>query len=295
MKERVFQQHQDFVKAVNLKEFPAEAEIFVLAIENIPETVVQGVDFFRNEFYEILIATDHTHLEFAIDGMLYPPQAKPFVSFFSPNQLQSYRLLEGEVKTSGYVIYFSKLAYQKLRRNDVLIPFFKREYESYHQINEEEYNTLSSWCELMLLELSNASVYVDEVLHNLLSILAVKAKMILKETKSAYVSRPEQIIDHFLHLLDTDQEHNNVQFYADKMALTTKQLNGLVKEVLNKTALKVIQESTIEKAKALILQSNFTLTEISYRLGFDELSNFSRMFKRIATVSPNQFRVQQKK
>ena len=91
-------------------------------------------------------------------------------------------------------------------------------------------------------------------------------------------------------MLEQHYTRKNVQFYADEMALTPKQLNVITKQVLGKTALRVIQEATVEKAKAFIVQSNYTFSEIAYQLGFDELSNFSRLFKRITGDSPNVFK-----
>ena len=96
----------------------------------------------------------------------------------------------------------------------------------------------------------------------------------------------------FYDILIAPDQHRGVQFYADQMALTPKQLNKLTKSVLNKTTLRVIQAATVTRAKALILQSNYTLTEIAYHLGFYELSNFSRLFKRIVGQSPKQYREQ---
>lgn len=290
MKETNFEKYQDFVEAIELSHSKNELEVFVIDLNSIPESVVKQMSFFRNEFFEISLAEDQNEFEFAIDGKLYRPKEEPYICFIAPYQLQSYKVLKGDTKTKGYIIYFSKQAYQNLGKLNISIPFFKRKYESYHQLTHEEYNDLANWAGLMLDEYKNTSHYSNKILISLLSVLVLRSQTILKETKSALSSRPEEIIDYFQSLLEKTSDHQSVRFYADEMALTTKQLNSLTKKILNKTALKVIQESTIEKAKGLILQSNLTFTEIAYKLGFDELSNFSRLFKRITNYSPNQFR-----
>ncbi len=289
MKETNFEKYQDFVEAIELSHSKNELEVFVIDLNSIPESAVKQMSFFRNEFFEISLAEDQNYIEFAIDGKFYRPQGEPCICFIAPDQLQSYRVTE-DTRSKGYMIYFSKQAYQNLGKLNISVPFFKREYESYHQLTHEEYNDLSNWVKLMLAEYENPSRYSNKILTSLLCVLVLRSQTILKETKSAFSSRPEEVIDHFQSLLEKNSDHQSVQFYADEMALTTKQLNTLTKRVLNKTALKIIQESTIEKAKGLILQSNLTFTEIAYKLGFDELSNFSRLFKRITNYSPNQFR-----
>jgi len=290
MKETNFKEYQAFLETVQLTQATSDLDIIILGKGDISNNAKDQLDLFRNEFYEISFLTQQKGLQFAIDGQLYQPKGEPYICFVAPNQLQSYKIIGEDADAEGYMIFFSKAIYQSLVKMGVVSHFFKREFESYYQLTSEEYQILEFWHQLAYQEFKQRSPHLQQVLCNLLAIIFTKASTILTPTKSAIASRPHEITDHFLNLIEQHYTRKNVQFYADEMALTPKQLNVITKQVLGKTALKVIQEATIEKAQAFILQSTETFSEIAYRLGFDELSNFSRLFKRITGHSPNAFR-----
>jgi AraC-like DNA-binding protein len=47
----------------------------------------------------------------------------------------------------------------------------------------------------------------------------------------------------------------------------------------------------IEKAKALLLNPNLRISEIAYEVGFQSLTHFNRVFKRILGRSPTEYRL----
>lgn len=53
-----------------------------------------------------------------------------------------------------------------------------------------------------------------------------------------------------------------------------------------------IRKLRIEKAKELIRQSRFSLTEIAYLTGFSDQSHFTRVFKQVMGNNPSQFKKQ---
>ncbi len=46
----------------------------------------------------------------------------------------------------------------------------------------------------------------------------------------------------------------------------------------------------IEKTKELLIYDEFTLTEISYSLGYSSVAHLSRQFKKVTTITPSQFK-----
>ncbi len=290
MKEVKFEEFQAFLDITKAADDTSDSDIFIIAVEDISEDVAAQLDLFRNEFYEVNFITQLYNFQFAIDGQRYRPQGEPYACFIAPNQLQSYKRLDEDKEVTGHIIFFSKIIHQILAKMGVVSHFFKREFESYYQLTTQEYQEINTWVQLAHQEFKKQTPNNDIILSCLLAIILTKAKNMLAPVKSAIASRPHEITDLFLSLIEQHYTRKNVQFYADEMALTPKQLNVITKQVLGKTALRVIQEATVEKAKAFIVQSNYTFSEIAYQLGFDELSNFSRLFKRITGDSPNVFK-----
>ena len=46
----------------------------------------------------------------------------------------------------------------------------------------------------------------------------------------------------------------------------------------------------VEKSKSLLLNRNYRISEIAYEVGFQSLTHFNRVFKRIAGESPTHYR-----
>jgi AraC family transcriptional regulator, transcriptional activator of pobA len=90
--------------------------------------------------------------------------------------------------------------------------------------------------------------------------------------------------------LKTDKKLKTVSEFADKLNTHPNHLNSLCKEILGKTASELLHDSTLLQAKSLILNSDFSMKEIAYQLGYDEPNYFFRFFKKHIGVTPSEFK-----
>mgnify|MGYP001206112813 CR=1 FL=1 len=85
----------------------------------------------------------------------------------------------------------------------------------------------------------------------------------------------------FLGLVDEYYSENlTVGFYAEKLNITATYLSRLVNEVYNKSVSEFINERVVLEAKRIIRLSSKSIKEISFELGFNDPSYFSRFFKK---------------
>ena len=97
----------------------------------------------------------------------------------------------------------------------------------------------------------------------------------------------------FLMLLESNyQQVRNTDFYAGKLGISSKRLNQILKEKLDKTGMQIIHDRIILEAKRKIIHSENTLKEISYDLGFSDRPYFSRFFKKQTGQTPEEFQKQ---
>lgn len=80
------------------------------------------------------------------------------------------------------------------------------------------------------------------------------------------------------------------QDFADKLAIHTNHLNRALKKVTGKTTTKLITERIMQEANALLMYSNWTISQISYSLGFDEPTHFTKAFRRHIGQTPSAIR-----
>jgi len=78
--------------------------------------------------------------------------------------------------------------------------------------------------------------------------------------------------------------------YASELCITTNHLNRIVKKVTGYTASYHIQQQVIAEAKRMAIQSNSSMKEIAYRIGFDDLAHFSRFFKNNSGINFSLFK-----
>ena len=99
----------------------------------------------------------------------------------------------------------------------------------------------------------------------------------------------------FLMLLESNyQQIRNTDFYAGKIGISSKRLNQILKDKLNKTGMQIIHDRIILEAKRKIIHSELTIKEISYDLGFSDRPYFSRFFKKQTNQTPEEFQKQAK-
>ncbi len=94
----------------------------------------------------------------------------------------------------------------------------------------------------------------------------------------------------FLMLLESNfLTVTNIDFYAGKLGISSKRLNQILKEKLDKTGTQIIHDRIILEAKRRMIHSEVTIKEIAYDLGFSDRPYFSRFFKKQTGETPDEF------
>ncbi len=78
--------------------------------------------------------------------------------------------------------------------------------------------------------------------------------------------------------------------FSDQLSIHVNHLNRSLKEVTGKTTSRLIAERISREAGILLRHTKWSISEIAYCLGFDELSHFIRFFRKNFNQSPNNFR-----
>ncbi|WP_185960480.1 helix-turn-helix domain-containing protein [Pedobacter westerhofensis] len=82
----------------------------------------------------------------------------------------------------------------------------------------------------------------------------------------------------------------SVSFYAEKLNVTPNHLNKSVKTTLSRSASELIDEMLILEAKILMQKNNLSISEIAFKIGFEDLSYFGRFFKKHTAHTPTEYR-----
>lgn len=98
--------------------------------------------------------------------------------------------------------------------------------------------------------------------------------------------------EYFKNKTNNDFGLPTVSYMAEKLHVSSRYLTDLLKQETGKTALELIHLYLISEAKNLLKEGKMNITEISVSLGFENLTYFSRLFKKEVGITPNIFREQ---
>jgi AraC-like DNA-binding protein len=82
----------------------------------------------------------------------------------------------------------------------------------------------------------------------------------------------------------------SVQKIANNLNLSPNYLSDLLKKETGKNATELIHLMMVDKAKSQLLNTNDTIQEIAYSLGFEYSQSFSKMFKNMTGYTPSSYR-----
>ncbi len=148
-----------------------------------------------------------------------------------------------------------------------------REYE-----NQDHFNKENSLRYLLLYLLTK----VESVRRDLVSEQPDKVSLSHYKTYQTFISHLEE---HF-------QSEHDLNFYADWIGMSARQLSEITKKVVGKTAKQIIVDRVILEAKRHLQFTSLSVQDIAYGLGYESPYYFSQAFKNATDLSPSAYKKQ---
>ncbi|WP_074489176.1 AraC family transcriptional regulator [Mucilaginibacter polytrichastri] len=159
------------------------------------------------------------------------------------------------------------------------------------QLDAEAAEGLSKVYQLLIDEYQKAGDNLV-IVKSLLKVFLLKLINVKEQEFTGHDIHQKRVYE-FLMLLESNYlQVRNTDFYAGKLGISSKRLNQILKEKLDKTGMQLIHDRIILEAKRLIIHSESTIKEIAYDLGFSDRPYFSRFFKKQTGQTPDAFQKQ---
>ena len=230
---------------------------------------------------------------------LYDYQEGTIVSF-APGQVIGIELKEEARPSSvGIVFHPDLIRGTSLGENIKQYSFFSYEVNEALHVSEEERQIIIDCLDKVRIELSHA---IDK--HSK-TLIAKNIELLLDYCMRFYERQfntrskvNKDILVQFENLLDDYFQGKNaesngyptVKYFADKVFLSPNYFGDLIKKETGQTAQQYILSKLISLAKDRIINSNRSVSEIAYELGFQYTQHFSRLFKKNVGCSPNEYK-----
>lgn len=85
-------------------------------------------------------------------------------------------------------------------------------------------------------------------------------------------------------------EHRNIEYYAEKLNITSRHLHNVIKASFQMTPKQVIDYVVTGTAKKLLLTTSLSNQQIADDMSFPDQATFGQFFKRNVGMSPSEFR-----
>jgi len=249
----------------------------------------------RHSFYH-LVYFSKGEGRHSIDFVSFPVVPGKF-PVMNPGQVHNWEF-SGEV--DGYIINFSPRFFQLFLAH----PDYLEQFSFFSGHCKEQVANLSQPVQQQVTELLEK--ILDEVRirkemsTDMILILLLQIFIIVDRVVSA--DRPEQdpaprpgllVLKNFRKLVEENfMKMKLPKEYAALLYVTPNYLNSLCQDVLGVSAGEVIRERVILEAKRLLVNAGLSITQIAYKLNFQDNSYFTKFFKKHTGITPEEFRKQ---
>lgn len=280
----------DKIQKYNFKEgLPQEFEIidFKLFFNDFAEEIKKP---HRAEFYQIFWFQEGTPTHI-VD--FNPVKIKPnSLLFINKNSVQ---LFDTNATFSGKAILFTDNFYCKTNLDTQFLnsSILFNDLLSVTQIEISNTNIPSIFNQLEVECSLEKDEYQSDIIRNYLRNFLLHAER--ERKKQGFVElKKDADLEYaltFKGLLDAHfVQHKNVGFYADSMHISPKRLNQTTSRIYGKTTKNIIDDRILLECKRLLVHTHDSVKEIAYSLGFEELTNFIKYFKKHTGKTPTTFR-----
>jgi AraC-like DNA-binding protein len=267
----------------------------VFELEPFVGDKAQAVPYKRRDYFKIMLVIGNSKVHYADKVVEVQKQA---LSFSNPQIPYKWEHLEN-IRGGCFCVFNHHFFHQygNLNQYEVFQPSGTHIFE----LTGEQAGRVQSVYNRMFEEINSDYIHKYDVLRSLVFELIHFAT---KMQPTAQLARQpimafQRISTLFLELLErqfpVDDNHQTVNLrsasaFAKQLNIHVNHLNRALKETTDKTTSQIIGERILQEAKILLKHSAWSVSEIAYALGFNEVTHFNNFFKKHTQLSPLKYR-----
>lgn len=126
-------------------------------------------------------------------------------------------------------------------------------------------------------------------LNELIYLLYFYRYVVKKNTDDAY--RKNEKIRELIDFINRNYEKNlTIEYLADFIGYSKTHFMSVFKQHTGTSCTEFVIQVRLNKASDLLINTNYSILDIANRIGFNNLSNFNRQFKRYYQTTPSHYR-----
>ncbi len=220
--------------------------------------------------------------------------------FVAPGQVMSSNE-DIEPDLAGWSVFFHPNLIRKSQLATTITKYHFFDYDIHEalHLSKKEKATLTE-CVLKIEQEINQNIdkhSQELIIHNLEAILKYGLRYydrqfaIRTNQSKDYISKFEKfLMNYFSQHQQIETGIPTVEICGKAMNMSGKYLSDLLKAETGKSLIEHIHLYIVDKSKAILLNSNLSVSEIAHSLGFNYPQHFSKLFKTKTGLSPSEYR-----
>jgi len=268
-------------------------KIFLLTEERASEIASMPDEPHFHDYEELLVGVEGS-LEHFIDFKQEEFDA-PYISYVTKGKVHRVIPRLKNNKCSVWVLRF---------RSELIPETTFQLYSYYHEqaniiMQEGEcFRRIPLICEMMFGEMNQPDPDYGVIRQFLSTLFTVIESERRKQNAPDSINQKTQSITfkNFLRILEENfRRPLGVEFYAEKLFMTSRNLNLICHNILQQSVSEIIETRKLIEAKNLLISTDKAISEISYEIGYNEKSYFTNVFRKKSGQTPSEFRDEMKR
>lgn len=284
---------EEIINYLRLKRNTIYRDILAFRFNEVGLTCGGNSDEHFKDFFEIVI-TQKDSGKLMIRNKTYS-DLDSSICFVSPRQPVNYINSDNHHNDEGICILFKASLFHPIRQNFNIcndFPFFKIHASPLFKLNPEQLKLLYPLFEKLHLETLKEDIGSLQIIRSYLEIILNSCLRAMNQNvEMLSASRQEIVAFEFEELVATHRpDLKSLNDYANTLNISSAYLSECIKKTTGKTAKQIMVDYQIVKAQTMLNMMDTPVYNIAHELGFDEVTNFSKFFKKYTGKTPSQFR-----
>ncbi|AMJ67810.1 helix-turn-helix domain-containing protein [Hymenobacter sp. PAMC 26628] len=268
----------------------------VLRWADLDEGKARCSSFSRQQFYKItLISGDNTY-HYANRSVRVEKNALVFSNPLVPYHWE----LHDEEQTGMFCIFTEDFLLRHAPLALAEYPLFRPGGQVVFQLTDAQYQAADAVFASMVAELESDYLFKYDVLRNAtLDLIHMAQRLQPAAARHQHPNAPTRIAALFMELLErqfpieSPGQRVRLRFpveFAAQLAIHVNHLNKALKETTGQTTSALLAARLMQEARSLLRHTVWSVSDIGWCLGFEELPHFINFFRKHTRTTPNAFR-----
>lgn len=261
-------------------------DISFLTIKELNNIVAAGNEPHYHEYEQIVIGIEGNIKHF-IDFKLHEVNS-PFITFITKGKIHQ---LVPDIKNKKSKMWVIRFKSHFIPSNTFQLYSYFHECANIEIENKKAFLRMLQLAEFMHEETQQDKCDMVVLFHLLSALISLIETERIHKFPNSQVSNHSTVFKKFLELLEENYKSSlGVEYYANKLYMTSRSLNTICQNILHQSVTEIIESRKLIEAKNLLMNTDKTISEIGYELGYLDKSHFTNVFKKRNTQTPTEFR-----